>query len=129
MESDANWATHGEGGGERGGCCINATLRDYGRLGLFAMSGGVLPDGTRVLPDNWMRDSTTPSPAFNGYGYLWWLQGEGVFRASGIFGQGIYINPETGLVVAVISAWPRATGEPFESHRNGLFQAVDEWLQ
>ncbi|MCI5107544.1 MAG: serine hydrolase, partial [Pseudomonadales bacterium] len=64
-----------------------------------------------------------------GYGYLWWLEGEGVFRASGIFGQGIYINPANNLVVAVLSAWPVATGNPFEAHRNGLFRAVDDWLQ
>jgi CubicO group peptidase (beta-lactamase class C family) len=129
MEADANWATHGVGAGERGGCCINATLRDYGRLGLFAMGGGVLADGSRVLPENWMHDSTSPSPAYDGYGYLWWLEGEGVFRASGIFGQGIYINPANNLVVAVLSAWPVATGNPFEAHRNGLFRAVDDWLQ
>ena len=128
MESDANWATHGIGGGERGGCCINATLRDYGRIGLFAMNGGVLADGTRVVPENWMEQSTTPSPGFDGYGYLWWLQGDGIYRASGIFGQGIYINPEQDLVIAVLSAWTTATGSEYSAHRNGFFQAVDAML-
>jgi CubicO group peptidase (beta-lactamase class C family) len=128
MENDANWATHGDGGGERGGCCINATLRDYGRLGLFAMNGGALADGTRVLPEDWMEQSTTPSEANDGYGYLWWLNGEGVFRASGIYGQGIYINPSNDLVIVVLSAWPAATGGSYSQHRGALFSAVDALL-
>lgn len=125
MESDANWATHGYGGGERGGCCINANLRDYGRLGLFAMNGGVLADGTKVLPTNWMQEATRPSPANAGYGYLWWLNGEGVFRASGIYGQGIYINPEQELVIVVLSAWPVATGGTYGQHRGAFYSAMD----
>jgi len=128
MESDANWATHGNGGGERGGCCINANLRDYGRLGLFAMNGGVLADGTQVLPANWMHEATSPSPANEGYGYLWWLSGEGVFRASGIYGQGIYINPAQDLVIVVLSAWPVATGGTYGRHRGALFSAIDATL-
>jgi len=125
METDANWATHGNGGGERGGCCINATLRDYGRLGLFAMHGGVLPDGSRVLPDGWMQESTAPSKGSEGYGYLWWLEGDGVYRATGIFGQGIYINPASELVIVVLSAWTTATGRDYSQHRNALFRAID----
>lgn len=128
MESNANWATHGEGGGERGGCCINATLRDYGRLGLFAMQGGVLPDGTRVLPEHWMAEATSPSPAQEGYGYLWWLNGDGTFRASGIYGQGIFINPASELVIVVLSAWPVATGGTYARHRNAFFNTVNATL-
>ena len=61
MESDATWMLHEPGGGELGGCCISATLRDYARIGIFAMQGGVLADGTRVLPEGWMAESTEPS--------------------------------------------------------------------
>ena len=129
MEADANWAIHGTGGGERGGCCINANLRDYARLGLFAMNDGVLPDGTRVLPESWMADSTTPSQGSAGYGFLWWLQGDGTYRASGIYGQGIYISPEETLVIAVLSAWTTATGSEYSAHRNGLFEAIGDTLR
>ena len=41
MEAAAKWTLTEPGGGEFGGCCLSATLRDYARLGLFAMSGGV----------------------------------------------------------------------------------------
>jgi CubicO group peptidase (beta-lactamase class C family) len=104
MESDAYWSLTEPGGGEFGGCCISATLRDYGRMGLFALGEGRLPDGTAVLPDDWMRKSTTPSPAYPGYGYLWWLTENGAYRASGIFGQGICIYPQEKVVVALQSA-------------------------
>ena len=104
MEADANWMLTETGGGEFGGCCISATLRDYGRIGLFALGDGRLPDGTQVLPDNWIAESTSPSKGNVGYGYLWWLHERGVYRASGIFGQGIYINPQEKVVIALHSA-------------------------
>jgi len=104
MEADASWMLSEFGGGENGGCCINATLRDYGRIGLFALNNGRLADGTQVLPENWMHEATSPSKGYAGYGYLWWLMGDGVFRASGIFGQGIYINPGEDVVIAIHSA-------------------------
>jgi len=104
MEHDAYWALTDIGGGEFGGCCLNATLRDYARIGLFAMNGGVLADGTKVLPDNWMADSTAPSKGYEGYGYLWWLRGGGSYAASGIFGQRIHIDPANNIVIALHSA-------------------------
>lgn len=129
MEAPAYWATHGYGGGERGGCCIFATLRDYGRLGLFVMNDGVLPDGTRVLPEGWMQESTIPSPASDGYGYFWWLEGDGIFRASGIYGQGIYFNPATETVIVVLSAWTAASGGDWGAHRNAVFASIDKFLE
>lgn len=128
MESDATWQTHGLGNGELGGCCINATLRDFGRLGLFAMNDGFLADGTQVLPQNWMQESTTPSKGSAQYGYLWWLEGDGVYRASGIFGQGIYINPASNLVVVALSAWRTAQGAEYSAHRDAVFKAIDDML-
>jgi len=104
MEHDAYWTLTEAGGGEFGGCCINATLRDYARLGLFAMSNGVLKDGSEVLPETWMAESTTPSAGYAGYGYLWWLNDGNSYAASGIFGQQIQIDPEKNLVIALHGA-------------------------
>ena len=47
-----NWLLLSEQGAEHGGCCLSAVLRDYGRLGLFAMRGGRLGDGSSVLPED-----------------------------------------------------------------------------
>ena len=129
MESDANWMLTEPGGGEAGGCCISATLRDYGRIGLFALSNGRLRDGTRMLPDNWMSDSTTPSKAYSGYGYLWWLDGGGVFKASGIFGQGIYIDPRENVVIVLHSARGVASNDVDWAIENALFVALTKSLE
>ena len=103
MAFDANWLLSSPYGRETGGCCISATLRDYARLGLFALADGVLPDGTRVLPEGWIAASTSPSQGYEGYGYKWWLYGEGRYGARGVFGQAIFIDPASKLVVAAHS--------------------------
>jgi CubicO group peptidase (beta-lactamase class C family) len=124
MESDAYWTLTEPGGGEFGGCCINATLRDYGRLGLFALAEGHLADGTAVLPDRWMVESTTPSAAYPGYGYMWWLSKAGAYRARGIFGQGICIHPEQNVVVAMHSARAVASSKKDKALQSALCGAV-----
>jgi CubicO group peptidase (beta-lactamase class C family) len=124
METDANWALTEVGGGEFGGSSINATLRDYGRIGLFAMNDGQLRDGTRILPEQWMRDSTSPSKGYAGYGYLWWLQPDGSYQATGIFGQGIRISPEENVVIALHSARAAASKPSDWALQDALFDAL-----
>jgi len=129
MEADASWGLTEPNGGEFGGCCISATLRDYGRLGLFAMNSGRLQNGDNVLPESWMAESTTPSKGYNRYGYLWWLGEEGVFEASGIFGQGIQINPAENLVIAIQSARPDASNDDDRALQQQLYKAIAEALK
>lgn len=124
MEHDAVWSLSEPGGGEFGGCCISATLRDYGRLGLFALADGRLPNGTEVLADGWMGAATKPSAAYPGYGYLWWLDGSDAFSASGIFGQGICIHPEQNVVVALQSARATASNDEDWALQDALCEAV-----
>jgi CubicO group peptidase (beta-lactamase class C family) len=124
MEADAAWNLTEPNGGEFGGCCINATLRDYGRIGLFALNNGRLADGTPVLPADWMKESTTPSPGAPYYGYLWWLLEDGAYRASGIFGQGIYIDPAENLVIALQSARPDASRKEDWALQLAMFRAI-----
>lgn len=124
MESEATWNLTEFGGGEFGGCCINATLRDYGRIGLFAMANGRLADGTEVLPPGWMKESITPSKGYDGYGYFWWLMGDGVYSARGIFGQGIYINPEENVVIALHSARPDASKKTDKAWQHALYEGI-----
>lgn len=126
MEADAAWGLTEPGGGEFGGCCINATLRDYGRLGLFALNNGRLFSGEPVLPETWMRDSVTPSKGSSGYGYFWWLGEGGVFKASGIFGQGIFINPAENLVIAMHSARPDASNDDDRALQSQLYAAITQ---
>lgn len=126
MESDANWMLTLPGGGEWGGCCINATLRDYARIGLFALNNGRLSDGTTVLPDNWMQDSISPSKGYAGYGYMWWLTNKDAYRAVGIFGQGIYINHKENIVIALHSARSVASNKSSWDLQNAFYAAMVE---
>ena len=124
MESDATWQLHEPAGGELGGCCISATLRDYARIGLFAMRSGTLPDGTAVLADGWMTESTTPSQGSEGYGYLWWLRGGGTYAGIGIFGQLLWVDPADEIVIVTHSAWPTAVGRELGAHRWAFVEAL-----
>ena len=126
MEHPATWSITSDV--ELGGCCIHATLRDYARIGRFAARGGVLPDGTRTLPEGWMQASTKGSPSYPGYGYLWWLWGDGRYAANGIFGQLIWIDPSTDLVIVTQSAAPAATSPRQSAHRNALVDAVQRYV-
>jgi CubicO group peptidase (beta-lactamase class C family) len=88
------------------------------------MHNGKLPDGTQVLPDGWIAESTTPSPGVEYYGYLWWLRGEGAFAASGIFGQGIHIDPAHNLVIAQHGALEVASQRSDWAPRLAFFRAI-----
>jgi CubicO group peptidase (beta-lactamase class C family) len=128
MEHDAQWLLLAPGGAEHGGCCLSATLRDYGRIGLFALRRGRLADGTDVLPHDWMTESTEPSADNEGYGYLWWLGRERIYSARGIFGQAISINPAEELIIVTLGVWPRATDRELSRHRAAFVAAVTKAL-
>ena len=125
MEHEGNWALGAPFGRETGGCCMNMTLRDYARVGLFAKHDGVLPSGQRILPEGWMKESTTPSPANDGYGYQWWLYDDGAYSASGLFAQAIFIKPNADLVIAVHSNGPASSSSSiYGRHLYIMLQAI-----
>ena len=39
-----------------GGCCVSATLRDWGRIGLMALEDGQL-GGERIVPEDWFAQA------------------------------------------------------------------------
>ena len=115
-EYDAFWLTDAEGmemvlGG------LNATLRDYAKLGQLYLHKGRFRD-KQIVPAAWIEKSVNPSaehlqphsknsssPEF-GYGYQWWIPDgeEGEIMAIGVFNQYIYINPTTKTVIVKNSA-------------------------
>ena len=126
MEADAFWALD-QGGREMGGCCVSATLRDWGRIGLLALEDGQ-PGGERIVPADWfaqavVKQAETGEPN-EGYGFLWWTQDDGVFGAYGIFGQAVRVDPERRLVIVLLSSWPRAIGRSHRAAREAFFQQV-----
>lgn len=125
MEQDAVWIVDRDGM-ERGGCCMSMTLRDYGRIGQFILDGGVA-DGEQVVPQ-WYLDEATSNqlqmPAEDEYGHFWWMLGDNAYAAIGIFGQWIAVFPDEGLVVAVNSAFPRASSQEYSSAVSALLESV-----
>jgi CubicO group peptidase (beta-lactamase class C family) len=118
MESDATWWLESPDGLEIGGSGLSATLRDYGRFGLFLMNDGVVK-GERILPEGWVREAGS-SKIIGGksvdYGYMIWpfsagpgAVNAGAFQALGIYGQHIYVNPREHVVIVVWSAQSKPT--------------------
>ena len=79
-----------------------------------------------MLPEGWVAASSGPSPAASEYGFMWWRYPEGRFSASGIFGQKIFIDPETNTVIAVHSNADTATGSTYAGHLEAVLMAVTD---
>lgn len=135
MEADATWWLDSPEGLEVAGSGISATLRDYGRFGLFIMNDGVI-GGEHVLPENWVMESGSPREIGGQrveYGFMWWPVPEGsrnvgAFSARGLFGQYIYINPRERVVIVVWSARSMPLGSEVVAD-NDFFNAVVEALK
>ena len=112
MEQDATWLL-GQDGQEIAGCCIQASTRDFARFGLFMLAGGVV-NGETILPEGWIASATQKQADINspgeGYGYQWWTWDDGSYQADGIFGQGIFIDPNRNMVIASNASWTSALG-------------------
>jgi CubicO group peptidase (beta-lactamase class C family) len=122
MEQDAFWMVD-PSRQEIGGCCLSVALRDYARMGLFVLGGGK----GAVNPD-WFPAATsakvTIGPGY-GYGYQWWTYPDGMFGAQGIFGQSIFIDPAHHIVIAMSSAWPRATDRKLSQARAAFQEKLE----
>ena len=119
MEHNAYWVADNKGmemalGG------LNATLRDYAKMGQLFLHNGNWK-GEQIVPTDWVKASITPdaphllpnssnsSDQGLGYGFQWWIpeSTQGEFMAIGVFHQMIYINPTTKTIIVKNSANPR----------------------
>ncbi|MCW3837913.1 serine hydrolase domain-containing protein [Sphingomonas canadensis] len=123
MEQDAAWMVDFTGH-EIGGCCLSVSLRDYARMGMFALEGG-----KGVVPEGWFADATRAHATVReggfGYGYQWWTYPGGNFGGQGIFGQMIFVDPAKKLVIAMVSAWPKATDPALGMQRLQFVATLD----
>jgi CubicO group peptidase (beta-lactamase class C family) len=117
-EADATWFVDAAGF-EVGYMGINATLRDWGRLGMLLANDGAL-NGRQIIPAQWVKAMTTPEARHlvvgvatrnNGYGYQTWLidPSRRYFAMLGVRGQAVFVDPETKTVVVhtAVHASPR----------------------
>ena len=128
MEQDASWIL-GSTGHEISGCCVQASTRDFARVGQFILDGGKI-GGASIVPDDWFASATTKRADIGmpgrGYGYQWWTYDDGTFAAQGIFGQGIFVDAKRKLVIASNSNWPRATDEKSANDRQAFYKIVQQ---
>src|SRR5215468_3695794 len=136
-EADATWITTADGT-EWGMGSFNATLRDYGRLGVLLANDGAV-GGRQIVPKDYLLDATDwhrqpeafgprkATPYF-GYGYQFWLfpSEKRRFALLGVYGQSIFIDPELKLVMVVTAAAKNANvgKESFGRERDALWRSM-----
>jgi len=131
MEQQATWILS-RSGNEISGCCIQAATRDFARFGLFILRGARVDD-LSIVPDGWLAEATTERVSVGesggGYGYQWWTYADGSYAARGIFGQGIFIDPNRKLVIASNANWAEGAEDRTASEmRETFYQAVQHAL-
>jgi len=93
---------------------LNVTTRDYARVGQMFLDNGRW-NGEQIVPQDWANFSvkaSAPAPEKDdgfGYGAQWWVpngsqENGGDYEARGIYGQFIYVNPETRTVIVRTAA-------------------------
>jgi CubicO group peptidase (beta-lactamase class C family) len=106
-----------------GSSYMYATARDWARFGMLYLHDGVW-DRERILPDGWVKYTTTPAPADprRGYGAHFWLEVPeeyrgadgrlpvGTFHAAGHEGQFVTIVPSREAVIVRLghTRYPKA---------------------
>ena len=117
-----------------GGGCV--TLRDLARFGRLFLERGQGATGDQIVPEAWVDDirwGVSPGVDYSGlpesmqahgsYRDQFWRPGDdhGCFFGVGIYGQYVWVNPATDVVVAKLSSLPHADDtEAFETTRTLL---------
>ena len=96
---------------------LNATLRDFAKLGVCYKNGGFF-NNQQIVPVEWVeattrldRDYLLPgkhdlSSNIHGYGLQWWVpvNNHEAFAMGGIYNQYVYIDPVSDIVIVKLSA-------------------------
>ena len=134
MEKDAIWSLD-QSGTELAFCCLNATLRDYAKLGLLYLQQGQW-QGQQVLPENWVREATQRDEPWlaagngyseRGYGYHLWIPAEAdqEYFFNGVWGQSIWVSEKERVVVVKTSVDPEF--RPHTAEMIAFMRAVSAW--
>jgi CubicO group peptidase (beta-lactamase class C family) len=136
-EADATWA-RSKDGTVAGLGSFNATLHDYGRLGMLLADDG-MAGGKQIVPKDYLLDATdwhrqpaafAPRKAtpYFGYGYQFWLfpSEKRRFALLGVYGQSVFVDPELKLVMVVTAVAKSANvgKESFGRERDALWRGV-----
>lgn len=129
FESAATWHLDQEGGLELGFCCVNASVRDYAKLGQLVLHHGNI-DGQSVVDSSFLAMASTGyrSPE---YGHGFWIYPEphqNVFAFRGMLGQDIIIDRAHNRVIVRVG---QRSGGKFTRDFNrvelALLEQMDRW--
>jgi CubicO group peptidase (beta-lactamase class C family) len=79
------------------------TAKNMAKIGRLMLNGGVW-EGERIISEEYVKESVSPSKANTGYGFLWWLSaraGGAGFHGRGFGGQELNVYPERNTVAVV----------------------------
>lgn len=107
-ESDALWSTD-KNGMEKSFCCLNATARDFAKLGQMVLQNGKW-DSTQIIAADFIKALTTPASylkdvnnhTVDWYGYQTWMinyENHQIPYFRGILGQFIFVMPDKNAVI------------------------------
>jgi CubicO group peptidase (beta-lactamase class C family) len=147
-ETPALWRAD-KRGLERAAGNFNATLSDYGRLGVVLANDGVRPDDPghkQVIPREYLLDATdwrrapegfrplTATPYY-GYSYQFWTfpSEQRRFAMIGVYGQMIFVDPQLKLVMvqtaanATAKAGQTTLGREADAFWRGVVKQYGSW--
>ena len=96
---------------------------------------GAKVNGQSIVPEDWLAQATTKRADIGtpgrGYGYQWWTNDDGSFTARGIFGQGIFIDPQRKLVIVSNANWGGGARDKVATEARNVFyrevhKAIDD---
>jgi CubicO group peptidase (beta-lactamase class C family) len=117
---------------------INVTLRDLARFGRVILDGGIGPNGGSVIPADWIADTRRggdPDAASDSLGVVhpggsyrnqFWISADadGCFYGVGIYGQYVWMNPATDVVIAKVSSLPLADDDGVWAEHVAFFDGL-----
>jgi len=135
-ENRALWGLDREGGSEKAFCCINATARDFARIGRVYKDHGRWND-ERIVDSAYVARSVSRQELLNRdgtpcriYGYSWWLgehRGLDFFFMRGIKGQYVFVIPDLDLIIVRMGRYRDSSGS--QPHPNDVYSYVDMGLK
>ncbi|MPW21975.1 serine hydrolase [Paraburkholderia sp. CNPSo 3157] len=130
--SHYRWTGVDQTGAVSGGWGLRLRAVDMAKIGMLLLDNGRW-QGRQVVPQAWIKQMTTPSPAADDYGYYCWIQhvvekGQPEFGAMGFKGQFITVLPAQHAIVVMTSLLPTDGGLRDATYLNQYRRMVNDYI-
>ncbi|SAL47329.1 serine hydrolase domain-containing protein [Caballeronia humi] len=130
--SHYRWTGVDETGAVAGGWGLRLRAIDMAKIGMLMLDDGRW-QGKQIVPQAWIRQMKSPSPAAADYGYYCWIQhvvekGQPEFGAMGFKGQFITVLPAQHAVVVMTSLLPTDGGLRDATYLNQYRHMVNDFI-